>query len=278
MKRFQRPFSLAVVGLFHRQCLCRLPLQCCRRTPYDSTMNRQVPSVAFLGLSDTSTPMACRSRNSRSASTGSSRLSVSTVCNWTSASSAHSTRLRSTMSARPFIRWSRTNRQSLRMPSRSGWIQAWFAGMHSTVGGGYPDDAISHVPLLSIVDNAQRAGLRLSQRSWTNIARRPRPTVACSTRGLVQFFLSVCAQKGRELSKLGSHRRAFTCASPTAATSTPRSRFPRRKNAKTNLKSRRTRCVRSHRLLADVSLTVALLLLIWKPVPWEASILSLPSS
>ena len=41
--------------------------------------------------------------------------------------------------------------------------QTWFAGMHSNVGGGYPDDAMSHVPLLWIVDNAQRARVRLNQ-------------------------------------------------------------------------------------------------------------------
>ena len=39
--------------------------------------------------------------------------------------------------------------------------QVWFAGMHSDVGGGYPDDALAYVPLLWMMDEAQGCGLRL---------------------------------------------------------------------------------------------------------------------
>jgi Uncharacterized conserved protein len=37
--------------------------------------------------------------------------------------------------------------------------QVWFAGMHSNVGGGYPDDALSGVPLNWIMDRGEQAGL-----------------------------------------------------------------------------------------------------------------------
>jgi uncharacterized protein (DUF2235 family) len=37
--------------------------------------------------------------------------------------------------------------------------QAWFAGMHSNVGGGYPDDSLAGVPLLWIMKRAEEAGL-----------------------------------------------------------------------------------------------------------------------
>lgn len=37
--------------------------------------------------------------------------------------------------------------------------QVWFAGMHSNVGGGYPDDALSYVPLNWIMDKAAEEGL-----------------------------------------------------------------------------------------------------------------------
>ena len=37
--------------------------------------------------------------------------------------------------------------------------QVWFAGMHSNTGGGYPDDALSGVPLNWIMDRAEEAGL-----------------------------------------------------------------------------------------------------------------------
>lgn len=44
-------------------------------------------------------------------------------------------------------------------PSRIS--QVWFAGVHSNVGGGYPDDTLSYVSLLWILRGASKAGLRL---------------------------------------------------------------------------------------------------------------------
>jgi uncharacterized protein (DUF2235 family) len=38
--------------------------------------------------------------------------------------------------------------------------QVWFAGMHSNVGGGYPDDAMANVPLKWIMGEAERSGLQ----------------------------------------------------------------------------------------------------------------------
>lgn len=39
--------------------------------------------------------------------------------------------------------------------------QVWFAGMHSDVGGGYPDESLSYVSLLWMMAEAQKAKLRL---------------------------------------------------------------------------------------------------------------------
>jgi uncharacterized protein (DUF2235 family) len=39
--------------------------------------------------------------------------------------------------------------------------QVWFSGMHANVGGGYPDDVLSYVPLMWILRGARDAGLRL---------------------------------------------------------------------------------------------------------------------
>lgn len=39
--------------------------------------------------------------------------------------------------------------------------QVWFAGAHSNIGGGYPDDAVAHVPLLWMAHEAAAHGLRL---------------------------------------------------------------------------------------------------------------------
>ena len=37
--------------------------------------------------------------------------------------------------------------------------QVWFAGVHSNVGGGYPDDSLAQISLIWIMNEAQRAGL-----------------------------------------------------------------------------------------------------------------------
>jgi uncharacterized protein (DUF2235 family) len=53
--------------------------------------------------------------------------------------------------------------------------QVWFAGVHSNVGGGYPDDSLSHVPLEWIMSEANKPrmegetcvpGIRFSQKIW----------------------------------------------------------------------------------------------------------------
>jgi uncharacterized protein (DUF2235 family) len=41
----------------------------------------------------------------------------------------------------------------------SDLVQVWFAGMHSNVGGGYPDDALAFVPLVWMMKEAAKRGL-----------------------------------------------------------------------------------------------------------------------
>jgi uncharacterized protein (DUF2235 family) len=43
-------------------------------------------------------------------------------------------------------------------PARKRLHQVWFAGVHSNVGGGYPDDSLSYVPLLWILEHARDGG------------------------------------------------------------------------------------------------------------------------
>jgi uncharacterized protein (DUF2235 family) len=38
--------------------------------------------------------------------------------------------------------------------------QVWFCGMHADVGGGYPDESLSYVSLLWMIEEAHRAGIR----------------------------------------------------------------------------------------------------------------------
>jgi len=41
--------------------------------------------------------------------------------------------------------------------------QVWFAGVHSNVGGGYPDDSLAHVSLTWILSEAKRRGVTLKE-------------------------------------------------------------------------------------------------------------------
>jgi uncharacterized protein (DUF2235 family) len=48
--------------------------------------------------------------------------------------------------------------------------QVWFAGVHSDVGGGYPKEALSYVPLVWIMREAERAGLRFKAGAISDFA------------------------------------------------------------------------------------------------------------
>ncbi|HKX90994.1 MAG TPA: DUF2235 domain-containing protein [Sphingomicrobium sp.] len=43
---------------------------------------------------------------------------------------------------------------------RTRMQQVWFTGMHADVGGGYPDESLSYVSLLWMMEEAEKAGLR----------------------------------------------------------------------------------------------------------------------
>lgn len=50
--------------------------------------------------------------------------------------------------------------------------QRWFAGVHSDIGGGYPEaeSALSKLPLIWMIDEAVKAGLRITQRTFRHLA------------------------------------------------------------------------------------------------------------
>jgi uncharacterized protein (DUF2235 family) len=49
--------------------------------------------------------------------------------------------------------------------------QVWFAGMHSDVGGGYPDDSLAHVSLAWMIEQAKNSGLRFDKEAVRDIRR-----------------------------------------------------------------------------------------------------------
>lgn len=50
--------------------------------------------------------------------------------------------------------------------------QVWFAGMHSDVGGGYPDDGLAQFPLAWMMEEAERADLRFRPDAVSEVRRR----------------------------------------------------------------------------------------------------------
>ncbi|MCJ2082975.1 DUF2235 domain-containing protein [Methylobacterium sp. J-090] len=53
--------------------------------------------------------------------------------------------------------------------------EVWFAGVHSDVGGGYPDGALSYLPLVWIAEEAERLGLRLCRGRLNGFRRQASP-------------------------------------------------------------------------------------------------------
>lgn len=53
--------------------------------------------------------------------------------------------------------------------------QVWFTGMHSDVGGGYPDDSLAYVSLVWMAEEAVAAGLRLQPDALDELRRAANP-------------------------------------------------------------------------------------------------------
>ena len=68
--------------------------------------------------------------------------------------------------------------------------ETWFAGMHSDVGGGYPDDAVAMDPLLWIMEAAADEGLRFAEGAQAGFAARryPRALIHDSRAGLAASY------------------------------------------------------------------------------------------
>lgn len=57
--------------------------------------------------------------------------------------------------------------------------QVWFAGVHSNVGGGYPDDSLAYIPLYWIMNEAQARGLNF--KTSPNTPNNPDPDMMVHT-------------------------------------------------------------------------------------------------
>jgi uncharacterized protein (DUF2235 family) len=68
--------------------------------------------------------------------------------------------------------------------------QVWFAGMHSDVGGGCPDDSLAHVSLAWMVEEARSAGLHFDRKAVADIkrARNEFGPMHDSRRGIASYY------------------------------------------------------------------------------------------
>ena len=68
--------------------------------------------------------------------------------------------------------------------------QVWFAGAHANVGGGYPKDSLSLVPLLWMMHRASECGLQLLESSWAEYreAADPHGRLYSSRAGFAAFY------------------------------------------------------------------------------------------
>jgi hypothetical protein len=66
--------------------------------------------------------------------------------------------------------------------------QAWFPGVHSDVGGGYPECGLSDVALLWMASRASAAGLALDEAYLKALAPDPRAPLHDSRRGLFRWM------------------------------------------------------------------------------------------
>lgn len=59
------------------------------------------------------------------------------------------------------IRWDESTRDTASVDGAPPRLrQVWFAGSHSNIGGGYPDDRLAHIPLCWMIGEAAESGLR----------------------------------------------------------------------------------------------------------------------
>ena len=55
--------------------------------------------------------------------------------------------------------------------------QVWFAGVHTNVGGGYPDDALAYIPFVWMITEARRCGLKFKS-DYANASPDPGQMIA----------------------------------------------------------------------------------------------------
>ena len=121
---------------------------------YDKKDNREIDKIAFLGLWDTVAAYGLPvDEMARGVSQWICRSNCRTERSIRIKRACHALSLDDERTTFHPVLWNEKN------VSPDVLTQVWFAGVHSNVGGGYPDDSLAHIPLYWIMTEAQSRGL-----------------------------------------------------------------------------------------------------------------------
>ena len=185
---FKRPASLSGIGRVVRDFFVDLQTRLLGLKKYDKDKNRQVDEVKFLGLWDTVDAYGVPIKELKA---GIDRFIWPLLFenNEPSDKIAHACHALALDDERATFHPMVWNVTKIPRPERIQ--QLWFPGMHADVGGGYPDDALSHVPLLWILGEAAAPGrLRLKPEIVRNyeLAASPLGTMHDSRSGITSYY------------------------------------------------------------------------------------------
>ncbi len=97
--------------------------------------------------------------------------------------------------------------------------QVWFAGVHSDIGGGYPDPALAEIALCWMVDRASACGLVFDTDAFAPLPPGEDDSLRHTGRYVLPMRWGSCTSPGRASTDC-SHRASETLASPITPTST----------------------------------------------------------
>jgi uncharacterized protein (DUF2235 family) len=156
--RFEQPLRLI------RDSIVRVYDRLSGRRPYNQKLNIEVPAIEFIGAWDTVAAYGLPADEmTRGFSNWIWPLELpDRVLNSKVHFARHALALDDERTTFHPLLWTETDGvlPDSKMPlSDQRLVQVWFAGMHSNVGGGYPDDAMAFVPLHWMMNEAKRRGL-----------------------------------------------------------------------------------------------------------------------
>lgn len=174
-KRFTSYSPIVMLGRWVRDLTLRSYDLIRKRKPYDTRLNRHDIPIAFLGLWDTveayEIPIVALKKAVDLA------LWPMVFCDLSLSTSVRTARHALSLddARRTFhpLLWdeeAEARMVSERRVPRGRLLQVWFAGVHSNVGGGYPEDRLSLVPLHWMMSEASAAGVQFLPTAIQEIA------------------------------------------------------------------------------------------------------------